>query len=638
MINKFFFRMFRANFRRYVLFFLSSSFTVMIFFSYMTILTNKTFMNPGIVNPYYSDMVIAPTFGITLFAIFFIFYVQASFEKFKKSEYGVLMMIGMTKTDIVRNIIFENSIIGFISIVSGGILGRIFSYIFYIICMKILDLNSISYTVSPESYLYTILFFAIIYTLVITFNSLIALKYSIINLLKSSRKGFGNILNSPIFAIIGISFIIVASVDISLNYGLDKNFVILRSIILYFIGVFLLISNIYFILSKILKLSPKKYIKNILFLSNIKYSIGQSKKILFLGVIFSSITIFFISIAALFIFNAQKSATEYAPYDIAFEEIENINKISQDELYNIVKSGDTEPSDDISVEYIGTGSVKIFSDLEIREKLGYNINVTSGCFKNLFQIVPDDGYLHDITEIDKINIFDITYICEDNIEKVLFNRLTSLNNSTLIIISSQDYLNIKQNKSNDIEVGQIRLLDFKDWRKTSVIADKLSQTLQNNNIKYNGNSFSANRIYELSSKIATYNKNIKGASFMLFLFVFIGLLSLFSFAAMIYFKMMIEFEDEKIKYKKIYRIGITKKELFSVISKELLILFIMPIILSIITVDIYIYFISANESLLSLLIASFIGFIYFVIQFVFYMVYKRYYIGKFNGIFYNHKV
>src|SRR5665647_1527393 len=100
--NQISFKIFKANLRRYLLFFLCSSFTIMIFFTYSTILTNKEFMNPSKVNGTITSNLIAPSLGIALFSVMFIIYAHASFAKFRRTEFGLFMVLGMTNWDIGR--------------------------------------------------------------------------------------------------------------------------------------------------------------------------------------------------------------------------------------------------------------------------------------------------------------------------------------------------------------------------------------------------------------------------------------------------------------------------------------------------------------------------------------------------------
>ena len=107
---------------------------------------------------------------------------------------------------------------------------------------------------------------------------------------------------------------------------------------------------------------------------------------------------------------------------------------------------------------------------------------------------------------------------------------------------------------------------------------KYIDTLYNIKVK---NPEVINGVFQTSSKISDYNNQMQSASFLLFLCSFVGILFFISAGLMLHFKLLTEFEAEKIKYKKINKVGITNEEVSKTISRQLQVLFFVPIILSI---------------------------------------------------------
>lgn len=603
----------------------------------MSILTNKDFLNPYKVNTSLSSMIIAPTICVALFSIFFVLYAQASFIKFRKTEYGMFMVLGMTNIDVAKIMIFENSSIGFVSLITGLIFGRFFSWLFFLGAMKLIDYKGIEYSVSLNCYVYTIVFFAAIYILVILYSLFTSFRFGILNLIKASRKADKNILSNPVFAFIGIALLFFSFWDIIFNYASGNNSVAIRSISICFIGVFFLISNVVWILEKLFKLSKKLYSNNLIFLSNIKYSFGQSKRILFLITLLVSMTIFFSSIGILFISNAQNFATKYNPYHIAYAEIYGKNKLAPETLNSIVKSDVTPLSNNITVEYIQDGSVTILSAEELNKKLGSDIHVNAGHFINLFQVVLTDGYEHQMTSTDRLTIGNIQLTSQGKLVKVIINTLPVFGTNT-IILNNYDYFKLKQQISSD-QTGIIHLFNYKDWRKTAPIANKLTATLHEYNIHNTktqyGSDIVDSKVFSPVSRIGVYTQTKQSGGFMVFLFSFVGLLFFISAAVIIHFKLLTEFEQEKVKYKKLFKIGITKRDLAGLISKELLVLFLLPNLVATIIAAIYNYSlpIEPGKELTSLYFSIEVGAVYLFLQVLYYFIYKKYYIGKFNHIF-----
>ena len=99
--NEIILKMFKHNFRRYLLFFLCNSFTVMIFFVYTSLYTNRDFNNVYIVDPSISSNLIAPGLGIVLFSVFLVVYAQSAHMKNRKKDFGLFLVLGMTNTGLL---------------------------------------------------------------------------------------------------------------------------------------------------------------------------------------------------------------------------------------------------------------------------------------------------------------------------------------------------------------------------------------------------------------------------------------------------------------------------------------------------------------------------------------------------------
>lgn len=187
-------------------------------------------MNPSKINSSISHNLIAPSLGIVLFSVMFIIYAHASFAKFRRTEFGLFMVLGMTNWDIGRIMLFENSLIWFFSLLTGLVSGTLFSRIFYYLISKIVDIKGINFTASIASYLYTIIFFTVIYILVILINFIVSSNYEIISLLKESRKADRNIISKPYLALIGIIIIGLSFWDMIINYtSIYKKFFVMFS-------------------------------------------------------------------------------------------------------------------------------------------------------------------------------------------------------------------------------------------------------------------------------------------------------------------------------------------------------------------------------------------------------------------------
>lgn len=617
-------KMFKSNFRRYLLYFLCSSFTVMIFFMYSTLFTNKTFMDSPKINQSITYNIIAPSFLLGLFSIFFITYSQSSFNKFRKPEYGLLMVLGLTNKDIRKIIWLENSMIAGGSLTVGLILGSIVSKIFHLIIMKIVDLNGVKLTLTFNSYLYTILFFIIIYAVVIIISMVLSFRYEIINLLKELRKEDSGMKISPIFIVIGIILIVIAVIDMLKNYTVKDSFPMLRSMLTCFAGIYLLVSNMVWINSKISHLSKKIYCKNLIFNSNVKYTFGKSKNVMFIIICLMSITIMFGGMGATTTADSKRLVTAYTPYHIAYSDFYSLNKVTEKEFNDITKNSATPLTVRKKLEFLSQPSMYIFSSKKLNYFFKCNIHVKKGHFIQLFQVIKNDVYPHEYPQIRELvvrlkNDKTISFMPQGKYIKMLFNGLS---NEFCVILNDNDYISLRK-KIRSTEVGYLNLLNFKDWKKTKGIVNRFTKILGKGQTDLTVRGL-------IDSRIKYYTEDHQSCSFLLFLLCFVSLLFFVASTIMIHFKLLTEFELEKVKYKKLYKIGISKSEVTKIVSRELKVIFLVPAFFAIIIATFYLYSASLGRGIEIVALKSIIGIglLYLIIQVISYFIYKKYYIDK----------
>lgn len=627
------FRMFKANFKRYLLFFLCSTFTITIFFMYAALFTNKEFMDTRKMYYSISSCIIAPSYVIGVFSICFILYAQSYFNKFRKSEFGLLMVLGCTGKEIRKVILMENSLIAITSLAAGMGIGSVFFKLFCAIIIKITGLYEINFDLNFNAYFYTILLFVAIYTVVILITMVITMNSVILDLIKGIKKVDEGRKISPLFLLVGILVIVGAMIDGMFKSSPKNEISFFRSIGLCFIGTYLVISNFAWINEKISSFSKKLSYKSMLFNSNFKSKFGKSKNLLLINTWVIFIAIFLVGLMVVLVSNAKRSATSSTPYHIAYMQQSVYNDIPDDVINNIVKNGQTKLIDHKDIKFIQySGTFVFLSQDNLNKILGYKFNIKPGYFINLNQIAEGDAHYHETQDFPRINLEIkskiINFITQGHYNKVVFNTDVPIFSSKLIALNDSDYLEVLRNLGRN-EDGVIRLFKFQDWKQTQGIVDKLNFELQ----KYNDKNSSQigtdlNRL-KVSSRIGTYKNNMKAGYFELFLLTFVVVIFIMASNVLLHFKLLMEFEAEKQKYKKIYKIGITKKEVSAVVNKELKISFFLPIAAGLIIAAFYIEIMcnmyGQHNAMISWL---FIGSIYAVLQIMLYVVYKRFYINK----------
>ncbi|AZK47222.1 FtsX-like permease family protein [Paenibacillus lentus] len=153
------------NKRTYAAYYLSSSFSVMIFF-----LCALFLFHPGIQeNMIYDQAVEALQVAegtVYFFSFFFVIYSVGSFLQSRKRELGILRLHGMTRKQLNRMLFMENMAIGGASMVTGLIAGLVTAKLFLMAGANMLGIDHLKFHISWLAVLLTLGAFAVLFLLI----------------------------------------------------------------------------------------------------------------------------------------------------------------------------------------------------------------------------------------------------------------------------------------------------------------------------------------------------------------------------------------------------------------------------------------------------------------------------------------
>lgn len=126
---------------------------------------------------------------IFIFSFLFLLYSVGSFLKTRKKEFGVFLMLGMTRRQMNRLLFMENMCIGIASIVAGIGLGLIFGKLVLLICGSMLAVeNSLRFYFPLKGIVLTAGAFLLLFVIIALCSSLLIRKGTLIELVKSEEK------------------------------------------------------------------------------------------------------------------------------------------------------------------------------------------------------------------------------------------------------------------------------------------------------------------------------------------------------------------------------------------------------------------------------------------------------------------
>lgn len=114
------------------------------------------------------------------------------------------MTLGMGKRQISKIILMETIFVGIISLIVGLIIGIFASQFMSILVAKMFeaDMSGYRFVFSKEACIKTCIYFAVMYLLVMFFNTITVSKYKLINLLNAKKKNEKVKIKNPILSVL----------------------------------------------------------------------------------------------------------------------------------------------------------------------------------------------------------------------------------------------------------------------------------------------------------------------------------------------------------------------------------------------------------------------------------------------------
>lgn len=624
----------KFNFKKYTAYFMTNSFIIAVLLMYGSLVFSKEFIEDSKANGL-TNSVISTLMLMIIFSIVFISYTTISFIRYRGKEFGVYLTLGVTTKDLRKILFIENILILFASLVTGMIVGTLFSRLFYMIIGKILWINNFRPSLNIKTYSMCIGIATIIFLINSIFQLMFVRKLSIIELIKSSsRAEVGR--NNFIIGTISLIALITA-LYLFPKIGNQEIFKESKSAmpivaIITIIAPYFIIGSLISMVNRVLVNFKKTYNNNLLVLSSVQHKFMSYKNVIFLVFILASAAITLIGMTYSMYARIEKNENVMYPYNINFIENTKLNKISEQEIKNIVKASGGEIKQHKLLEninlmdyraYEGTvtaygRNIAIISQNNYNNHMGTNLVVNKGELVQVSNSNKDNKFkgsdviinFTDLsTQKEQIAMFkkdkniskedflatmdkgSYLYIKKNKkkyIEGLYTNEFYSLDYSrgTAFIINDEDYKKIKEKLGQRVVSYDhlIKLKDSKDYKSFNSISSELKK------LNHGDESLKP----EFKQQI--YETDIREGGFMLFSNLFLGMMFLISSGVVLYFKVLTGVDEEKERVKKLVQLGMTGREVSKVLTKELAIIFFTPVILA---VSLVTYFFSVRFGVVS---------------------------------------
>ncbi|MEK3698552.1 MULTISPECIES: FtsX-like permease family protein [unclassified Paenibacillus] len=151
--------------RKYAAYFVSSAFSVMIFFLCALFIFHPVISGALILDTAAKTMMMAEGI-IYVFCSLFVLVSVGSFLQSRKLEFGILLMHGMTKQQLNKMVFLENMLIGGSAIFTGTLLGMLLGKLFLMIGSAFLGIPPLDFHLSWQAPVLTIISFVLLFVLI----------------------------------------------------------------------------------------------------------------------------------------------------------------------------------------------------------------------------------------------------------------------------------------------------------------------------------------------------------------------------------------------------------------------------------------------------------------------------------------
>jgi len=579
----------KRNTRVYLAYFLSSVFTIMVFFSFAVNLFHPVIASKrgGAI-----ELIMGQTeAAILAFSFLFVLISVNAFLKVRSKEFGVLMVLGMSRKQLRRLILMENMFIGCLAIVAGITVGLVFSKLLLMVLSSILSYDSLGFYFPHKAILITTGFFTLIFLGISALTPLIIRTSNIMNLLKGARKAnreikFSIILSIAAVLLLGLGYLMAISPQLyDINPFLDRvvllieniryaEVIITTSVVL---GTYLFFSQFSIFVLHRLKKNRSFYMNrtNMLWISDLIYRIRDNTRMLFLVTVLSA---------------------------VAFTAITGVYALSSAVKDESLKDN---PFALTYTSYSGNGNeqqhIKIID--EMLESQGFRYEkVRSEVIK---QVSKDDTVIHIMKQSDynmRVSVLGLEQAALDQDQALLvpvYVRFDPKRDKTL----SQKNIALDSGAINLEVVGIAPKVIFYSglFRNLVVVNDETYSKITDINERYHSYSYDipnwlstlevTERLrkelgvgehgkYFWSTRIEGYRLENQNKKLFLYVGFFLGAIFFLGASSFLYFRLYTDLNLEKSKYIAISKLGLSFKEMKKVASIQIAVLFFVPYILA----------------------------------------------------------
>ncbi|MBY7109340.1 ABC transporter permease [Bacillus sp. 17RED48] len=637
------------NSKAYFAYFVSSAFSIMVFFSFTVYAYHPRLQSVQSFQERDPLMNLASTaqLVIVMFSFFFLLYSIGTFLNVRKQQFGILTILGISQRQLKRLLFTENMMIGILSIFIGIQGGLVFSNFFLLVTSKLTSAKGLYLYWPTEAIIVTTVTFIILFLIVSTFTPMFIRTRKTAHLIKGNKKMPAekrpSILIS-LFALIclGLCYYIAGYPR---GYVTEKNvqngsvfFIMLSILPLVVVGTYLFFSQTFLLFIYILKKRRKFYLKqiNMLWISDLVARTRSNINVLFIVSMLSALA--FTIIIGLFAANNNTKASVLERYPVPFTYTsEGDNSLEQKHISTIETELTTSNFQYNKYKFTVLKDTASKEDIMLMKMSDYNA-IAHQLKRPEITIDSTEVYIISRHSPELLDLVSNPFAKQNTITlgsnkkefhiKGFINKGIEPSFAFPHLAVVQDY--VFDNMIPHIETTVIYNYFVENWENAIVPTRNMLRVISGDARAFYEKHTEENAQVPFFIHTATdeliYGKGNAVAQF--FIWAFLGFIFFIGAASVLYFRMYNDLTTEKQKYITITKLGLTELEMFRSATIQLGILFFVPYIVAGVHTLFAVKFLQSMFSF-SLLKETCIVLTFFgIIEIIFFFLIRSLYINK----------
>ncbi len=571
----------KHNFRHYLVYLISISFSVAIFNLFISVFMDEKVQKLISENQNYESVFQVSAIVVALFSVIFVWYSNSFFIKSRQKEIGLYSLLGVRQGKIGRMMFYETIVLGFIAIITGSITGITFSKFFSMLLLKILNLDTnIDFVFSIKPLLITIVVFLGIFIIASLHGYSLIYRYKLIDLFTAGRKSEKVKRPNIIVALssvimIGYSYYLALS---SSSEEFIKNSLVVM--VLLIVGTILLFSSFFVYLVYQLQKNKNFYYKNlnVFSISQIVYRIKGNALTLAIVAISITMAIFTSTFTYLSYQNTLAMTYLRSPFSFVYrstsEEIDGkvSEIIKEDKKHKLINSFEVNAlggmmnlqDQDRYVHIIDETTANNIMEHHNKEKI--RIKDSKSIYYLEFLKNPSGNQY-----VDKsINLL----VGDKGIENLkiegFYDNFRMINEGgalwNYVVVSNEAYNSLYTNEEGLLK--EYRVFEVTNAINTKELTEKISNIVSEES---NFDSFYLKYIEQFQSN-----------GMMLFIGGFLAVLFLTAMGSILYFKQLMDANNDHQTYITLKKLGVSKTIIKKSLLKQMAFIFIAPLMVALV--------------------------------------------------------